>query len=599
MGKVSVNEIAAKLIERKDLSKKQATAFVNDMFDIIQSGLEKDKAVKVKGFGTFKIISVDDRESINVNTGERVLIEGHSKITFTPDSVIKELVNKPFSQFETVVMKASVNEIASKLIERKGLSKKQAAAFVNDMFDIIQRGLEEEDTVKVKGLGIFKIISMDDREEIDVNTGERVLIDGSRKITFTPDPVMKELVNKPFSQFETVVLKDGVDFDDMEKMPMAMQRVEEEKTVASTVAKVESAPAVDLNVEPKPVIEEPKPVIEEPKPVIEEPKPVIDEPKPVIEEPKPVIEEPKPVIEEPKPVIEEPKPVIDEPKPVIDEPKPVIDEPKPVIEEPKPVIDEPKPVIEEPKPVIEESKPVIEEFSDIPEDSEESPVEETYEEKPSGAWKKWIFLVLFCIVSFAAGYFASNIKSLIPEAQEPKELAKQEETPKPQPKKAVDSVKQDTMPNKEMTAKAEAAVSVPQSEVKAVTKSEVKPAAKPDVKPVAKPEVKPSAKPEPKPEVKPSVESESGTVDSKVYEAMDPRIRYGAYRIIGTDHVEKVKETDNLARICKRTLGPGMECYIEAYNGIKGDASLKPGQYIKIPKLIIKKKKPKNTNLNT
>jgi nucleoid DNA-binding protein len=543
MGKVSVNEIAAKLIERKDLSKKQATAFVNDMFDIIQSGLEKDKAVKVKGFGTFKIISVDDRESINVNTGERVLIEGHSKITFTPDSVIKELVNKPFSQFETVVMKASVNEIASKLIERKGLSKKQAAAFVNDMFDIIQRGLEEEDTVKVKGLGIFKIISMDDREEIDVNTGERVLIDGSRKITFTPDPVMKELVNKPFSQFETVILKDGVDFDDMEKMPMAMQRVEEEKTVASAVAKVESAPAVDLNVEPKPVIEEPKPVIEEP--------------------------------------------------------KPVIDEPKPVIEEPKPVIEEPKPVIDEPKPVIEEPKPVIEEFSDIPEDSEESPVEETYEEKSSGAWKKWIFLVLFCIVSFAAGYFASNIKSLIPEAQEPKELAKQEETPKPQPKKAVDSVKQDTMPNKEMTAKAEAAVSVPQSEVKAVTKSEVKPAAKPDVKPVAKPEVKPSAKPEPKPEVKPSVESESGTVDSKVYEAMDPRIRYGAYRIIGTDHVEKVKETDNLAKICKRTLGPGMECYIEAYNGIKGDASLKPGQYIKIPKLIIKKKKPKNTNLNT
>ena len=411
--------------------------------------------------------------------------------------------------------KVSVNEIAAKLIERKDLSKRQATAFVNDMFDIIQSGLEKDKAVKVKGFGTFKIISVDDRESINVNTGERVLIEGHSKITFTPDPVMKELVNKPFSQFETVILKDGVDFDDMEKMPMAMQRVEEEKTVASTVAKVESAPAVDLNVEPKPVIEEPKPVIEEPKPVIEEP------------------------------------------------------------------------------------KPVIEEFSDIPEDSEESPVEETYEEKSSGAWKKWIFLVLFCIVSFVAGYFASNIKSLIPEAQEPKELAKQEETPKPQPKKAVDSVKQDTMPNKEMTAKAEAAVSVPQSEVKAVTKSEVKPAAKPDVKPVAKPEVKSSAKPEPKPEVKPSVESESGTVDPKVYEAMDPRIRYGAYRIIGTDHVEKVKETDNLARICKRTLGPGMECYIEAYNGIKGDASLKPGQYIKIPKLIIKKKKPKNTNLNT
>lgn len=151
--------------------------------------------------------------------------------------------------------KISVNELATKLIDRKGLSKKQAASFVNDMFDIIQKGLEQDKIMKVKGFGTFKIISVDDRESINVNTGERVLIGGHSKITFTPDNVMKELVNKPFSQFETVVLNDGVEFEDA---PDSSASEENEAT---------SAPLVDFVTEPEPVRKEP--VVQQKEPLVE------------------------------------------------------------------------------------------------------------------------------------------------------------------------------------------------------------------------------------------------------------------------------------------------------------------------------------------
>ena len=108
MGKISIQDLSSVLVEKRGLSKKDASNFITEMFDIVQQELEKDKIVKIKGLGTFKIIDVDDRESVNVNTGERVLIEGHGKITFTPDSLMKELVNKPFSQFETVVLNDGV-----------------------------------------------------------------------------------------------------------------------------------------------------------------------------------------------------------------------------------------------------------------------------------------------------------------------------------------------------------------------------------------------------------------------------------------------------------------------------------------------------------
>lgn len=108
MAKISFYDIASVLVEHNGLTQSKAGNFVKTMFDIIQERLPIDQQVKIKGLGTFKIVAVGDRESINVNTGERILIEGHSKIAFTPDTAMKELINKPFSQFETVILNDGV-----------------------------------------------------------------------------------------------------------------------------------------------------------------------------------------------------------------------------------------------------------------------------------------------------------------------------------------------------------------------------------------------------------------------------------------------------------------------------------------------------------
>ena len=109
MGKYTIQQLAEILVKKNGLNEKEAQDFVVAIFEIVKEGLEQDKLVKIKGFGTFKIIDIDPRASINVNTGERVLIEGHQKITFTPEAVMKEMVNRPFSQFETVILNDGVD----------------------------------------------------------------------------------------------------------------------------------------------------------------------------------------------------------------------------------------------------------------------------------------------------------------------------------------------------------------------------------------------------------------------------------------------------------------------------------------------------------
>ncbi len=109
MAKNKILNITSALSTKYKMPLKEAEAFVAMVFDVVNDGLMKDKLVKVKGLGTFKVASVKDRESVNVNTGERVLIEGHDKVTFTPDAALRDFVNKPFAQFETVVVKDGVD----------------------------------------------------------------------------------------------------------------------------------------------------------------------------------------------------------------------------------------------------------------------------------------------------------------------------------------------------------------------------------------------------------------------------------------------------------------------------------------------------------
>lgn len=108
MGKLTIQEIAKILVEKNKLTFKEANQFAAVMFEVIQQQLSHDEQVKVKGLGTFKMIRVEPRESVSVRTGERVVIDSHAKVTFTPDATMKELVNKPFSQFETVILNEGV-----------------------------------------------------------------------------------------------------------------------------------------------------------------------------------------------------------------------------------------------------------------------------------------------------------------------------------------------------------------------------------------------------------------------------------------------------------------------------------------------------------
>lgn len=375
--------------------------------------------------------------------------------------------------------KISLQDLSGVLVERWHIGKKEASAFVNEMFFVIQKSLDEDKIVKVKGLGTFKIIDVDDRESVDVNTGDRVLIEGHGKITFTPDALMKELVNKPFSQFETVVLNDGVDFKETIANQQDETANDNEDVEDSAAPLVEFVDAEKLDV--KVESEEPEPAKQE------------------------LI-----VVETPKE-----KETPSEEIPEKDEELDTSDESE--------VPDEPE--------VIEE----------------ESAFKKYY---------KWIGIALLILaVGVLIGYLMGNRSNNHPQTlQESSVETVEKETAKSLPVES-DSIKED-------------------SEVEEETQKDE------DVE--DKKEIMTDASDTPKEEI---------PVDK--YETMDARVRTGAYRIIGTDEVVKARAGDNLTRICRRTIGPGMECYLEVYNGLSSGVVLTAGQEIKIPKLELKKKKKK------
>ena len=271
--------------------------------------------------------------------------------------------------------KLTLNNIAKVLVEKNGLEPKEAMMFTAAMFDLIHDRLNEEGIVKVKGLGTFKMIRVEARESINVRTGERVLIDSHAKITFTPDAVMKELVNKPFSQFETVVLNDDVEFTDMKS----------EETTDETNNSEQSETLVDVVSEGG--TPEPAPV------VAPEPAPVVA-PEPVAEPTPVVAPEPAPVVA-PEPVAE----VAPEPAPVV-APEPVAE----VAPEPTPVV-APEQTREVPEPTVPSAD----------EESEEktSAVQTCYEEdEEESHWLRnigWAFLVLVLMAASAVGGYLYGV----------------------------------------------------------------------------------------------------------------------------------------------------------------------------------------------
>ena len=194
--------------------------------------------------------------------------------------------------------KVSITELASKLMEKHGLKRTEAELFIRQFVGVINDGLKNDKSVKVKGLGTFKVQAVSARKSVDVNTGEAIVIEGRDKISFTAEAVMRDLVNAPFAQFETVFVNDGVDFSEIDA-----------KNEADNTEAKEPTPAV----EPTPVAE-PEPAVVEPTPAAE-PEPAVVEPTPVAE-PEPTLE-PAPVAE-PEPAAVEPTPIV-EPTPAVED----------------------------------------------------------------------------------------------------------------------------------------------------------------------------------------------------------------------------------------------------------------------------------------
>ena len=383
--------------------------------------------------------------------------------------------------------KMTIQEIAKILVEKNKLTAKEANQFAATMFEIIQQRLNDEELVKIKGLGTFKMIRVEARESVSVRTGERVMIDSHAKITFTPDATMKELVNKPFSQFETVILNEGVEFEDLSD-----DLTEEE---------LAEADAID--------------------------------------------EQPVTVVE--TPIVEEK----------------VEDTVEDTVEE------KPQEIIEE---KVEESvvvQPLMEVVDEAPlekqEEGEEEKEEPVYiEDDESSSWKKTLGYGLLTLALMAASAYGGYWYG--------------QQTANPTPAEPVKTEPQ--------------IVAADSTGIEAFDSIET---VEDDVQQVQQPveETKPEA-PQEKQETKkePEVKKESSEEPVwKKYEAMDARVRTGAYHIVGTDHDVKARKGETLSRIARRELGEGMSCYMEVYNNMKPDTELKEGQVVKVPKLKWKKKR--------
>ena len=211
--------------------------------------------------------------------------------------------------------KITLQDLVELLSEKNDMTKKNADAFLRCMFDLIEEALTNEKYVKIKGLGTFKLTEVDSRESMNVNTGERIEIQGHTKISFTPDTTMKELINKPFSHFETVILNDGVELEDtpFDIEPKVEEMADEmvEKIIEEPHVEVEPVVEVKVEVAEEPVV---SPVVDESIPVEEVSESVEEEPKEIeaVVDEEPEVSEPVDIEEKPVEVEEKVEPVEEE-----------------------------------------------------------------------------------------------------------------------------------------------------------------------------------------------------------------------------------------------------------------------------------------------
>ena len=471
--------------------------------------------------------------------------------------------------------KFSLNTLGKLLADKSGLSQVEAELFIRKMFDVCNQGLDVDKQVKIKWLGTFKVQATKDRESINVNTGERFTIEGRDKLTFTPDNILKEIVNKPFAQFETVVVNDGVDFDEID------EKFGEEQT--------EDAPAQAID-----FLDEEKTATPNPEVVVigsekEKEKEAENELAKQIAIEQAKLERLKQAQLEQERIQKEKLEKEKQEQERLEQER--LEQERLEQERLEQERLEQERLEQEKLELAQQQqaqKAVVEPAVPASDESEEE------EEEEESSYSHYIVIprnlvVAVCLIVVALiggmGWFTFNYGQMTAQrdhlamqlnqyhqAPAKKVSAKPAAAPLSQEQKLRQKAMEDSI---RMAKTAEAVKLAENSDEESASAEKAK-----QTEAKAKAEAKEKAKDK-------DEEKATSKIASSQYDK-DARVRTGAYRIIGVAQTVTVGAGQTLEQISTRYLGSGMECYVEALNGT---STVKAGQKIKIPKLELKKKK--------
>ena len=471
--------------------------------------------------------------------------------------------------------KFSLNTLGKLLADKSGLSQVEAELFIRKMFDVCNQGLDADKQVKIKWLGTFKVQATKDRESINVNTGERFTIEGRDKLTFTPDNILKEIVNKPFAQFETVVVNDGVDFDEID------EKFGEEQT--------EDAPAqvIDFLDEEKTATPNPEAVVNGSEK--EKEKEAEDELAKQIAIEQAKLERLKQAQLEQERIQKEKQEQERLEQERLEQER--LEQEKLEQKRLEQERLEQERLEQEKLELAQQQqalKAVVEPAVPASDESEEEEEEEESSNSHHIVIPRYL-VVAVCLIVVALiggmGWFAFNYGQMTAQrdhlamqlnqyhqAPAKKVPAKPAAAPLSQEQKLRQKAMEDSI---RMAKTAEAVKLAEKSDEESANAEKAK-------------QAEAKAKAEEKEKAKDKAEEKATSKIASSQFDKDARVRTGAYRIIGVAQTVTVGAGQTLEQISTRYLGSGMECYVEALNGT---STVKAGQKIKIPKLELKKKK--------
>ena len=511
--------------------------------------------------------------------------------------------------------KSDIKDLARQLSEQYELSKEDAEKFVEQMFAVLNEGLHYDKQVKVKGLGTFKVMSVAPRKSVNVQTGEPIIIEGREKISFTPDASMRDAVNRPFAQFETVVLNEGVDFTAIDKkyedgvpeedMPAETtpEATEDPGSVVMPVVPDETS-ADGMTVEEVPEISPSTPEADAEK---EQPEEDVAESETEMPGEPAVKAEPVTVEAEPEKTPDEPMAgtAVEKAEDVESARDEEVAGSESAATEPEPEALESESVTMEPEAAVTTSE-VNRKTTNVPEEPEQNVVQKPVSEAVTADLAanellkeihhnkrliRWLGVAVIALLVVFAGitcYFYLELSRRDNRIQHLELSTAVMSSHKILGHRSVDSAAM-------AKSKADSArIARPAKTVKAVEAAQEKAELR-QKEVVSEPasvktngQATSATQAKTKDKAKTDVKAAKSDAASSAYDK-DPRIRTGAYRIVGIDHTVTVKAGQTLSSISRMALGPGMECYVEAVNG--GRTEFKAGDKIKIPALKHKKAK--------